>query len=311
VPICGNGAQEVPEECDDGNLESDDCCSSSCTAESAGGACAEDGNVCTYDLCDGRGACVHIAGNAGLTCRPPLSPCDTPEQCSGVSSDCPADVLVPDGTDCDATACLTGETCAAGICGGGSPVACAVCEGCNAVAGCVAAPVEVCRQPILPGRSTLLMKDQNPSTSDKIVWKWAKGEETTPADFGTPNLDDDYTVCLYDETTLSTALVARIMAPAAGACTGGGCWRSTSSGFKYVDPDLTPDGIRKMLLKGGASGTSAITFKAKGDNIPMPILPLGSVLRLQLQGNGECWEATFSPGGISQNDFTGFQARSD
>ena len=78
-----------------------------------------------------------------------------------------------------------------------------------------------------------------------------------------------------------------------------------------MDAELTPDGVRKLLLKAGANGSAAITFKGKGGNLPMPTLPLGSVLRLQLHGNDQCWEATFSPGGISQNNSLGFQAHSD
>ena len=223
----------------------------------------------------------------------------------------PADAALPNGTSCDVTMCLTGETCTAGTCGGGSPVVCAACESCDETAGCVAAPLESCRHTVLPGKSSLLIKDQSPDDSDKIIWKWARGEETTVADFGTPGVDDGYAVCLYDETTLTPALVTRMTAPAAGTCGGNACWRSVSSGFKYVDVEVTPDGVRKLLLKSGASGSSAVTLKAKGANTPMPALPLGSVLRLQLHGNGECWEATFSPGGISQNDVLGFQAHSD
>jgi len=32
-PICGNGTQETGEECDDGNLDSEDGCDSDCTQE--------------------------------------------------------------------------------------------------------------------------------------------------------------------------------------------------------------------------------------------------------------------------------------
>ncbi|HWP65316.1 MAG TPA: hypothetical protein VNO26_05330 [Candidatus Limnocylindria bacterium] len=311
VPICGNGARELPEQCDDGNLVGGDCCSPSCTAEPAGQSCAEDGNVCTTDACDGLGACAHVAGNAGLVCRPAADACDAAEMCTGLSATCPADGALPDGSPCDVTACLTGETCTNGECGGGSPVVCPECESCDPTAGCVATPMQVCRQTVIPGKSKLLIKDQNPSDTDKLVWKWARGEQTAVADFGTPAVDDDYAICLYDETTLVPALVTRLSAPAAGACGGKPCWRTTSSGLKYVDAELTPNGIRKLVLKAGGDGSAAITLKAKGSNIPMPSLPLGSVLRLQVQGNGECWEATFSPGGVTQNNTLGYQAKSD
>jgi len=209
------------------------------------------------------------------------------------------------------SACETGETCTAGVCGGGAPLECPACESCDVSSGCVPTPAPVCRHTIAPEKSQLLIKDRLPDETDKIVWKWSKGEETAPGDFGTPNLDDDYALCFYDETTLTTTLATSLSAPAGGACGGGACWRATSSGYKYVDPELTPQGIRRMVLKGGGNGSSTIAFKAKGVDIPMPVLPLGSVLRVQLRGNGECWQATYSPGGIKQNDVAGFQARSD
>ena len=42
---CGNGITEAGEACDDGNNTDGDCCSATCTAEPAGQACADDGNV--------------------------------------------------------------------------------------------------------------------------------------------------------------------------------------------------------------------------------------------------------------------------
>jgi cysteine-rich repeat protein len=311
VPVCGNGALEGPEQCDDGNLVDRDCCSSTCHAEPPFLPCPDDGNVCTSDFCSGFGFCGHLAGNAGVTCRPPVDACDAAEQCTGASIDCPADTALPDGMACQSSPCRTDETCTDGVCGGGSTVVCGDCERCDATAGCVAAPVEVCRQTIEGGRSTLLIKDLNPNEGDKIIWKWTRGEETTLADVGTPTEDDGYVLCLYDESTPSTALVTRLRAPAAGACASNACWRSSSSGYKYVDPELTPDGIRKMLIRVGGNGRALVSFKAKGPNTPTPLLPLQSQLRVQLQGNGECWEATYSAGGTSENDYLEFRARSD
>ena len=57
-PVCGNGTLESGEQCDDGNVQNGDCCSATCTYESAGAPCA-DAESCTYDTCDGAGACTH------------------------------------------------------------------------------------------------------------------------------------------------------------------------------------------------------------------------------------------------------------
>jgi len=311
IPICGNGAREFPEQCDDGNLVNGDCCSSICMGEPLGSPCAEDGNVCTLDVCSGLGVCFHPPGHPGTVCRPAADVCDASEQCSGVTTACPPDLPLPNGTSCESDECLLGESCQDGTCAGGTPLACGACEGCDPELGCVPEPAQVCRHGILPEKSTILLKNRIPDTSDKLVWKWARGEETAPLDFGTPNLDDGYALCLYDESTFSPVLAAVLEAPAGGTCGTNACWRPASGGYKYVDPLLTPDGTQRLILKAGPSGKAAMTFKAKGANIPMPALPLGSVLRLQLRGNGDCWEATFSASGITQNDAAGLKARSD
>jgi cysteine-rich repeat protein len=65
---CGNGVVTPPEQCDDGNTANGDCCSSTCRYEPNGSSCPDDGNVCTTDLCNATGACVHSTEPRG-TCR--------------------------------------------------------------------------------------------------------------------------------------------------------------------------------------------------------------------------------------------------
>ncbi|HEY2773270.1 MAG TPA: DUF4215 domain-containing protein [Candidatus Binatia bacterium] len=58
--FCGDGFVNplAGEQCDDGNNENGDCCSSTCKFEAAGSSC-EDGYFCTInDTCDGNGDCV-------------------------------------------------------------------------------------------------------------------------------------------------------------------------------------------------------------------------------------------------------------
>jgi cysteine-rich repeat protein len=64
--VCGNTFVEPGEDCDDGNTLDGDCCSSTCHFEPAANGCADDGNACTDDQCDGAGECQHVAvGNCG------------------------------------------------------------------------------------------------------------------------------------------------------------------------------------------------------------------------------------------------------
>ena len=60
--VCGNGIVEADEECDAGaaNGTPDSCCSATCEVQAAGTACADDGDLCTADTCDGFGSCVHV-----------------------------------------------------------------------------------------------------------------------------------------------------------------------------------------------------------------------------------------------------------
>jgi hypothetical protein len=54
LAVCGDGTVDAGEACDGG-----DCCSPTCTALALGTSCADDGELCTRDQCDGAGACVH------------------------------------------------------------------------------------------------------------------------------------------------------------------------------------------------------------------------------------------------------------
>ena len=143
--VCGNGAVESGEECDDGNTSSGDCCAGDCTFEAVTSPCSDDGNQCTDDECDGSGACLHPDNS---------DPCDDGEFCNGADTcsagacsvhagdPCPgadgdgdcsetcdeaADACTapdPDGSACDdGTFCNGADVCGAGSCvpGPGDP----------------------------------------------------------------------------------------------------------------------------------------------------------------------------------------------
>jgi cysteine-rich repeat protein len=92
LPVCGNGLVEPGEDCDDGNEQDGDCCSSTCQAEAAGATCGPSPTQCSVRQCDGAGGC--------------------------------ATVLLPNGTPCnDGDICTEGDRCdQGGVCvGQGGP----------------------------------------------------------------------------------------------------------------------------------------------------------------------------------------------
>lgn len=147
--VCGDGVVDPTfEQCDDGNTDDGDCCSSACHYESAGSACGDDnddqcanpdtcdgagvclsndalsgvacdddGNACTDDQCDGEGACIHPNRSAGTACGDASeSDCNHADSCNG-SGTCVSN-LAAAGTTCtaDGNVCTTDECNGSGAC---------------------------------------------------------------------------------------------------------------------------------------------------------------------------------------------------
>jgi cysteine-rich repeat protein len=156
-------------------------------------------------------------------------------------------------------------------------------------------------------KAKLLLKDKTPDTADVVTWKWTKGAATTLAELGDPATNTDYVACLYDG---AAALLMTLRMPAGGTCGSAPCWKpKDSKGFTYSDKERTPDGV-KAHPGVGVAGKAKIALTAKGDAIPMPALGGFTLpLRLQLQGNGLCWEAVYST--PQQSSPAQFKAASD
>jgi cysteine-rich repeat protein len=274
--ICGDGIVTVDETCDDGNVMTGDCCSATCQLEAAGSPCADDGNGCRDDHCDGAGVCVHPANSA---------PCD------------------------DDDACTTADTCSGGTCVGGAPPDCARCEICDQGLGCIEQPRPDCARPFMPFRGSLKLKDASPDGADRLVWKWSGGPLYNSSDLGDPRNTSSYALCLFDG---APGLRTRLVAPAGGTCGGKPCWKALGSiGFGYSNKSLIPDGLQKIIAKGG--GSAKFIFKGKGLDLPMPALDalvLPVTVQLQVTGGG-CWEAVYTSAGVSRSDAQVFQAKDD
>lgn len=115
--VCGNGVPEGIEECDDGNTQDGDCCSSDCAFEAVGSSCADAAFCNGNETCDGSGACLSglpVVCNDGVAC--------TSDACDEANDRCAS---VPDNTACtsDGLFCTGQEICDAvvGCVGTGNP----------------------------------------------------------------------------------------------------------------------------------------------------------------------------------------------
>ncbi|KAJ7139500.1 Metallo-peptidase family M12-domain-containing protein [Mycena epipterygia] len=105
LQMCGNGIVEQGEECDPGQGITSPCCNSETCKFQNGAVCDPDSSPC----------CTPQCGFAPTTqvCRPSKDPkCDVQETCTGNSSSCPSDVVVPNGQSCGSN----GLACASGQC---------------------------------------------------------------------------------------------------------------------------------------------------------------------------------------------------
>ncbi len=71
------------------------------------------------DSCDQQGNCVNNFANSNTVCRAKLDECDLPENCTGSSASCPANLFEPDNTPCGPGiigACDLADYCMSGEC---------------------------------------------------------------------------------------------------------------------------------------------------------------------------------------------------
>ena len=278
-----------------------------CTAPDPNGSPCNDGLYCTVGEVCNAGVCTGTprdCSSSGDQCR--TGTCnETADACDGPPK--------PDGTPCDdGNACSNGESCVAGVCSGGAQTICPACETCIAPGGCQTGARPDCRTPIAPLRGKLVVFDRMPDAGDGIAWKWSKGAATAFGDLGDPVTSTDYTLCIFDHG--GSHLAVKATAPAGRMCGSVPCWRRLGSfGFKYTDKGRLPEGVLKVLIRSGGSGSAKAQLKAKGDAIPPFALPLVTPVVAQLQATGAaCWQTDHvGPPALQRNDGMQFKAKDE
>jgi cysteine-rich repeat protein len=224
------------------------------------------------------------------------------EQCWTCANEPSVCTPVPGGSCNDGTVCTTGDTCAADGSCDGTPVTCEPCFACDATLGCLLQPRPVCKFSLAPDRSLMLLKNPAGDRYDRFFWRWNKGATTTAAELGSPPGGDDVTMCIYDESTPTPALLFRATMP------GGSGWTADGSGFEYESGDGTPEGMTSAQLKSGAAEKAKARVKGKGAHLSdrphgLPAFPLPLPLRVQLHGeNGLCLQTRHDAGSVVKND---------
>ena len=187
-------------------------------------------------------------------------------------------------------------------CDDGSP--CTI-DTCNAMATCGphVPDLRPCRS---AGKSGLLVETFAAANSDKLTWKWIKGQSTSELAFADPRSSATYTLCVFAGT--SAAVVGYAVIPPDVAK-----WSAVgSTGFKYNDATGSANGIRRVVTKSSAADRAKIVLTGKGATLSIDAPPLALPLTAQLTNSATniCWSAAFDTGNILANQTGKLKAKS-
>ena len=143
-----------------------------------------------------------------------------------------------------------------------------------------------------------------------MKWLWKKGEVVDPAALGTPAVDTDYALCVFDRSGGTPDLVASYSVPASASA-----WKVKPTKLKYVDKTGSADGITLAKTKAlSLPNKSGFMMKGSGGNLTLPTAFSGSEffdvdtsLTVQaLNSIGTCWSTDFTT--AKKNTATKFKA---
>ncbi len=312
--LCGDDGTEciVQDACDGGG---------SCTDNgfvAADSACGDGSDTeCTNaDTCDGSGACQPNDASDGIACGDNGTECINQDTCGAGSctdngflasgSSCSSD-----GNECTDDECDGGGTCShpnnANSCEDGDPATWAdQCSAGSCESGffaCPMFPLDGCRAPAFPGKSSIYLRTTSGGAKDMLKWKWKAGAATSLADYGDPVNSDEISLCLYDEDNdVPTLVVEQVIEPG-GTCGGKACWKGSARMYKYNSKGVaTSHGVGNLKLKTGGDGKASIAAKGKGVGIALPAAALqaDSHITMQLVSEpGGCWETVFDASSVT------------
>jgi len=306
--LCGDDGTECinQDNCDGGGSCEDN---GFVTADSACGDTATDCSA--QDTCDGSGACQVNDESTATTCGDTGTACIVQDLCDGsglcgdngfaiINTPCNTDFFQCTDDVCDgAGICVHPNNTAS--CEDGDPTTWEdQCLGGSCESGyfaCPMFPLDGCRAPVAPGKSSIYMRTTSGGAKDVLKWKWKNGVATSLADYGDPINSDEYALCLYDEDNDVPTLVVEQVIDPGGTCGGKSCWKGSPRMYKYNSKGVvTSHGVGNLKLKRGEDGKASIAAKAKGIGLELPAAPLqaDSHITMQLISQpGECWETVF------------------
>jgi hypothetical protein len=108
-------------------------------------------------------------------------------------------------------------------------------------------------------------------------------------------------------------LVEALHADAGGTCGGKPCWKQRDSrSFLFKDHTGSQTGLKRIVLRFGRPSLADLVVRARGPNVPLPVLPLSEPVVAQLvrSDNSACWESDYSAPPV-RNRSTVFSDRND
>lgn len=171
---------------------------------------------------------------------------------------------------------------------------------------CTAVPRTTCAEAT---RATFLVKRPQSPTRAKLKFRWLRGPAVDAGDFGAPDAETNYALCVYD-SELDSPLGAPTIDIRPNAA-----WSSRGArGWRYRDPRRTFAGMARFRLRAGPSGTAQISASGVGATLPLPdpVAPDRffeqdpSVTVQLVNENARCWSATFTTSRV--NSETSFKA---